>query len=78
MIKSDALISKLDECERKAWDSLARYKFEMFGYWSSRWVGYNQLAYDMGIIPKKRANAFKSLVKLAQAHNEILNNQGEK
>ena len=27
------LRAELDEAEEKAWDSLARYKFQMFGYW---------------------------------------------
>ena len=31
------------EEERKAWDSLCRYKFEMFGYHASRWVMLNKL-----------------------------------
>lgn len=50
------------DAERKAWDSLARYKFYMFGYWSAAWVKYNQL------MPKeeKLPNPFKSLVIMAK------------
>ena len=50
------------DAERKAWDSLSRYKFEMFGYWASAWVKYNQL------MPKeqKLPNPFKSAVHLAR------------
>lgn len=33
----------LDEAERKGWDSLARYKFLMFGYWAAQWVSINRL-----------------------------------
>ena len=31
----DRIITELDEAERKAWDSLGRYKFQMFGYWNA-------------------------------------------
>jgi len=52
-----------EESEVKAWDSLARYKFEMFGYWASAWVKFNQL------LPKshKAANPFKRAVHLARS-----------
>ena len=33
----------LQEAEDKAWKSLAGYKFEMFGYWASKWVSLNHL-----------------------------------
>ncbi len=46
--------------EKKAWDSLARYKFQMFGYWAAIWVHLNQLS---GL---KRRNPFKSAVALAR------------
>ncbi len=60
----DTLIRVLkarDIAAYKAIDSLARYKFEMFGYHASAWVKYNQL------LPKdqKDANPFSDLVKLA-------------
>jgi len=50
------------DAERKAWDSLARYKFYMFGYWSAAWVKYNHL------MPKeeKLPNPFKDAVLLAR------------
>jgi len=52
-----------DEAEVKAWDSLARYKFEMFGYWASSWVKFNQ------VLPKshKAGNPFKRAVDLARS-----------
>ena len=65
-MKTEILLDKLNESELKAYDSLSRYKFEMFGYWSSTWVKYNQLAADMGIIPKKLPNPFKAFVDLAK------------
>jgi hypothetical protein len=36
--------SAMQEAERKAWDSLARYKFQMFGYWAAIWVHLNHIA----------------------------------
>ena len=54
------------EAEQKAIDSLGRYKFEMFGYWASAWVKYNQL------LPKrlKKGNPFADLVKLSRQMKE--------
>lgn len=37
------ILGLMEESERKAWDSLGRYKFFMFGYHASAWVKYNQL-----------------------------------
>lgn len=48
------------EAEQKAWDSLARYKFQMFGYWASIWVHINRVG---GF---NRPNPFKELVALAR------------
>ena len=50
----------------KAIDSLARYKFEMFGYWSSSWVKFNQLL----PVRHRQANPFRDLVKLAREMRE--------
>lgn len=41
-IKSE-LLKELDEAERKAWDSLSRYKFQMYGYWAAIWVHLNRV-----------------------------------
>jgi hypothetical protein len=38
-----ALRAELDLAELKAWESLARYKFQMFGYWAAIWVHQNRL-----------------------------------
>lgn len=55
------LIADLDEAEKKALDSLARYKFAMFGYWAGIWVHLNRISGE------KRASPFKSLVLDARA-----------
>ncbi len=52
----DALV----EAETKAWQSLARYKFQMFGYWSSIWVHLNKISNS------KRPNPFACLVSTAK------------
>ena len=53
---------ELNEAERKAWLSLARYKFQMFGYWAAIWVHLNRVGQF------KRSNPWKVLV--AQARTE--------
>jgi len=50
------------EAERKAWDSLSRYKFMMFGYWAGLWVHLNRLCNN------KAPNPFKSFVEMARRH----------
>ncbi len=40
---TDALLPHLHEAEFKAWDSLSRYKFQMFGYWAAIWVHLNRI-----------------------------------
>ena len=57
------LAAGLDEAETKALDSLARYKFQMFGYWAGIWVHLNRIE------GKNRPNPFRSLVKVAQESN---------
>jgi hypothetical protein len=52
----DRLRHEMDEAERKAWDSLARYKFYMFGYWAAQWVNLNRIG------EFKRPNPWQSLV----------------
>lgn len=37
------LEAELIEAEQKAWDSLGRYKFQMFGYWAAIWVHLNRI-----------------------------------
>ena len=71
-MNQEALIKRMDQAEVKALESLSRYKFEMFGYWSSAWGRYNQLAVEMGIFEKKRPNPFRFLVNAA---NEEINQE---
>ncbi|MNE18065.1 hypothetical protein D3C87_1991990 [compost metagenome] len=54
------LAHELDVAEAKAWDSLARYKFQMFGYWAAIWVHLNRIG---GF---KRANPWTGLVRDAR------------
>jgi hypothetical protein len=54
---------QLADAERKAWDSLARYKFVMFAYHAAWWVKINR----MGGFNKP--NPFLPLVKLARERN---------
>jgi len=55
---------RLSEAKQEAYeiaiDSLARYKFMMFGYWSAIWVHLNQ------IDDNKKANPFRELVQKAR------------
>ena len=48
------------EAFETAIDSLARYKFMMFGYWAAIWVHLNQLDAD------KEHNPFKELIEKAR------------
>lgn len=54
------LLHELEVAEAKAWDSLARYKFQMFGYWAAIWVHLNRIG---GF---KRANPWAGLVRDAR------------
>lgn len=56
------LAAELDVAEAKAWDSLAKYKFQMFGYWAAIWVHLNRIG---GF---KRPNPWKELVVTARSH----------
>lgn len=61
---ANRLLIELDEAECKAWDALARYKFQMFGYWAAIWVHLNRIG---GF---KRPNPWKSIVLAARADRE--------
>jgi len=52
----------LGEHERRAWDSLARCKFWMFGYHAALWVSLNRFS------AQPRRNPFASLVSFARFH----------
>jgi len=51
------LLKELDVAEEKAWQSLARYKFQMFGYWAAIWVHLNRIS------KAKRPNPWAELVR---------------
>lgn len=57
---SSRLEAELDEAESKAWDSLSRYKFQMFGYWAAIWVHLNRIG------EFKRPNPWSKLVATAK------------
>jgi hypothetical protein len=57
---NEKLIQELNDAEQKAWDSLSRYKFNMFGYWAAIWVHLNRIS------GQNRPNPFKEIVKIAK------------
>jgi len=56
----EKILKEMAEAEQKAWDSLARYKFQMFGYWTAIWVHLNRLSGE------RHSNPFRDAIKLAQ------------
>ncbi len=60
------IIQELDEAAAKAIDSLAHYKFVMFGYWAGIWVHLNR------INNANRLNPFKRMVTLAMKMGELV------
>jgi hypothetical protein len=56
---------ELDEAELKAFDSLSRYKFQMFGYWAAIWVHLNRIS------GQGRPSPFRHLVAEARASGII-------
>lgn len=59
------LTEEMEEAKQKAWDSLSRYKFQMFGYWAAIWVHLNRIS------EAKEANPFSDLVQKARARNAM-------
>ena len=60
------IIAELDEAEHKALDSMARYKFWMFGYHAGQWVLLNRLL----PLSARRKNPFRELVLKAREMRE--------
>lgn len=58
--RTSRLRADLDEAERKAWDAIGRYKFQMFGYWAAIWVHLNRIG---GF---NESNPWRDLVKSAR------------
>jgi len=61
------VIDAMDEAKRKAWASLAGYKFWIFGYHAAAWVKANRLLPN----PAKHPNPFKKLVLMAREEVKI-------
>lgn len=61
---SETLAQEIETAERKAWDALGRYKFQMFGYWAGIWVHLNRIE------GSKRPNPWKGLVQFSRAAQE--------
>lgn len=66
-MRDEALAKEIEEAERKALDSLARYKFQMFGYWAGIWVHLNRIE------GKRRPSPFAELVKKARELQSVAN-----
>lgn len=62
--EENKLDQEIQEAAAKAIDSLARYKFAMFGYWAGIWVHLNRIE------GKKRPSPFKALVQAARVIRE--------
>lgn len=61
--ETQAILDRMTTEESKAWDSMCRYKFEMFGYHASRWVMLNQL------LARPHPNPFRPIVKFARSES---------
>lgn len=61
---NEHLLAELDQAEQKAIDSLARYKFQMFGYWAGIWVHLNRISGE------NRPNPFRQIVITARELRE--------
>ena len=64
MTSQDKLDHEIQEAAAKAVDSLARYKFAMFGYWAGIWVHLNRIE------GKRRPSPFAELVRAARVIRE--------
>lgn len=56
----DHVVRELNDAEKKAWDALSRYKFQMFGYWAAIWVHLNRISGE------NRPNPWRELVMKAR------------
>ena len=59
------LQAEMAEAEYRAWDSLARYKFVMYGYWCGVWVHLNRVG------EFRHPNPWAGLVKQAKPSARI-------
>lgn len=58
---AERMRAELEQAERKAWEALSRYKFQMFGYWCSVWVHLNRISGE------NRPNPWRDLVLRARS-----------
>jgi hypothetical protein len=66
-----ALLNALAEAERKSSESLARYKFLMFGYWAAIWVHLNRIEGTKRPNPwKEQVNAARLMIARHQLHTQ--------
>ena len=61
-MNEEAVRSLMATTAAKAWESLARYKFWMFGYHAAQWVLLNQLFPARS----RQPNPWKPLVRIAR------------
>lgn len=61
------LAAGMTEAEAKAWESLAKYKFWMFGYHAAQWVLLNRVS------GQRRPNPWRDLVRFASGHQATVN-----
>ena len=64
MTQPEKLDHEIQEAAAKAIDSLARYKFVMFGYWAGVWVHLNRIE------GRRRPSPFRALVHAARVIRE--------
>jgi len=64
MTSKETLDQEIQEAADKAIESLARYKFVMFGYWAGIWVHLNRIE------GKRRPSPFRALVQAARVIRE--------
>lgn len=57
---SERMMQEIEEAERKALESLGKYKFAMFGYWAGIWVHLNRIS------GANKRSPFSELVKKAR------------
>lgn len=62
-----SLAAGMAEAEAKAWESLAKYKFWLFGYHAAQWVLLNRVSAE------RRPNPWKDLVRFASGHQSTVN-----
>lgn len=55
------LLADLEDAEKQAINALARYKFQMFGYWAAIWVHLNRIGNF------KRPSPFREFVVVARS-----------